>query len=69
VNQRFKVGDGVVVVETEADALRGQEAEVVRCSKGKNGRAAWYRVRLNNKRELYFRGYQLDHQKGKSNVS
>lgn len=70
MNQRFEVGDRVVVVKTLADELRGQEAEVVLIVGARWNRSPeWYRVRLGSKRELYFRGSQLDHQKRENCVS
>lgn len=63
-NQRFKVGDRVVVVRTLADELRGQPGTVVFI----RSTADFCRVRLDNRRELYFQPSQLDHQKGNSSV-
>jgi len=69
-NQRFEVGGRVVVVKTLADDLRGQPGTVVRVRAAEWNRSPqWYRVRLDNKRELYFKGSQLDQQKGDSCVS
>ena len=70
MNQRFKVGGRVVVVKTLANELRGQPGTVVRVRAAEWNRSpAWYRVRLDNKRELYFLGSQLDQQKGHLHVS
>ena len=64
-NQRFEVGGRVVVVETLADELRGQEGKVVSITRSPR----LYRILLDNKRDLYFLGSQLDHQKGDFCVS
>lgn len=64
-NRRFEVGDRAVVVKTLADELRGQPGTVVSITE----HPRLYRIRLDNKRDLYFLGSQLDHQKRESCVS